>query len=82
MAVWMLENGWPITEQRALFEAGTGFTLDLQLPATADLQRAIDYVWIDYWDEGRAGHWRDTWRVGTEAPRQRALVLSETELIS
>ena len=82
MVVWMFENGGPITEQRATFEAGTGITVDLNLPAAADLQREINLVWIDYWDESRTGHWRDTWRMGTEAPHQSALVLSESELMT
>jgi hypothetical protein len=82
MVAWMLENSGPVTEQRAAFEAGTGLTVELHLPATADLQRELKLVWIDYWDEGRTGHWRDTWRIGTEPPHQSALVLSESQLIS
>lgn len=79
MIVWVVENAEMITQQWATFEAGTGFTVDLNLPL-ADLQRDFRYVWIDYWDEGRTGHWRDTWRLGTQAPHQSALVLSESQL--
>jgi hypothetical protein len=81
-AVWILGNGDPITEQRAMFEAGTGFSVDLGLPATADLRQEIRLVWIDYWDEARTGHWHDTWELGTEAPHQSALVLSESRLVT
>lgn len=78
--VWVPANAGPITEQRAAFEAGTGFTVDLGLPASASPRDEIEMVWLEYWDEGRVGRWHDTWRIATEAANQSTLVLSESRL--
>lgn len=80
MVVWVPVNSGPITEQRATFEPGTGVTVDLNLPATANLREEIEVVWLDYRDEGKVGRWRDTWRIGTEGPGQNVLVLAESQL--
>jgi hypothetical protein len=55
-AVWMLNDADPVTERIARLDPGSG--MDVALPENAEPHT----VWIEYWDDGHAGKWRDTWQ--------------------
>jgi hypothetical protein len=55
--------------------------VDLGLPASAKPEEAISMVWVEYWDERRIGHWRDTWRVGTAFHSSGRLLQADSELV-
>jgi hypothetical protein len=78
-AVWVM-NGDNHSDQTARLTE-VPFAVDLQLPETADPLEEISMVWIEYWDENRVGHWRDTWQVDTANAGQARLVLSHSELV-
>lgn len=89
--VWLLSDRDPITEHTARLEPwrpdlppGSDITLavDLQLPETANVWDELDMVWINYWDDNRAGHWQDTWRIGTEPHSRGMLLLTDSRLDS
>jgi type IV secretory pathway TrbL component len=69
--VWIASDGDPVTQRIARLDAGS--TVDVMVPEAATLNT----VWIEYWDDGRAGHWRDTW----EAKPEAGLVLTHSELV-
>ena len=86
---WMLHNGNTIADQVARLEprrpddppdAASALTVDLELPETADLTDEIRMVWIEYWDDNRVGHWRDTWQPA-EPPGQGRFVRTESTLV-
>ena len=55
-AVWMPSDGDPVTQRIARLDPGTA--ADASLPGDVELGT----VWIEYWDDARAGQWRDTWQ--------------------
>ncbi|HEV2778389.1 MAG TPA: hypothetical protein VGX25_03220 [Actinophytocola sp.] len=87
--VWLLTDRDPATAQAARLEpwrpdlppgSDLALAVDLELPETATVQDGIRMVWIEYWDDTRVGHWRDTWQVGTEPPDRGTFLLTDSRL--
>jgi hypothetical protein len=70
-AVWVLTDGEPVTDRFARLAQGS--TTEAKLPEDAKLTA----VWIEYWDDGHAGHWRDTWQPDAE----QRLELGHSDLV-
>ncbi|MGN9908447.1 hypothetical protein ACTMTJ_12955 [Phytohabitans sp. LJ34] len=86
-AVWSRPDRGPVTSRAARLESVrsdippdvvTESTVDLDVPESADPREAVSLVWIEYWDGGRVGQWRDTWEV---APDSGTLVLTDSDLV-
>lgn len=86
-AVWSRPDHGPVTSRAARLElvradippdVVTESTVDLEAPESADPREAVSLVWIEYWDGGRIGQWRDTWEV---APDSGTLVLTDSDLV-
>ncbi len=69
--VWILSDAAPVTERIHRLDPGTA--VDIKVPEGVELST----VWIEYWDDGRAGQWRDTWQVEPEG----GLALTHSELV-
>jgi hypothetical protein len=86
---WILHNGETIVDRTTRLEplrpdhppAGTALTVDLKLPETAKASDEINMVWIEYWDDRRVGHWRDTWRARTEPQSEGIFVQTDSQLV-
>lgn len=88
-AVWVLTNRGTVSDKLAHLEpqrpdtppgAAVASAVNLGIPDTADAAKEITMVWIEYWDEGRVGLWRDSWKVGTEPPNEGLLLLTDSRL--
>jgi hypothetical protein len=78
---FVLVDGDTVSETVARLAPGDApLTLTLRSAALEPL-REIDLVWLDYTDEGRVGHWRDTWRMGAEPHNFGRLTLIESHLV-
>lgn len=77
--VWMRAGHETLSEQFARIEPGATVTVDLGLPDTAAASD-VEMVWVEYWDDGRAAQWQDTWR--PDATRGAdAFVQSDSRLV-
>ncbi|MEJ3751030.1 hypothetical protein WEI85_48435 [Actinomycetes bacterium KLBMP 9797] len=81
IAVWLLSDRGPVTELVAHLAPGTEVTVDLALPAGADAWQAVEMVWIEYQDESRISHWRDTWQVTSRPDGEKVFVVSDSDLV-
>jgi hypothetical protein len=86
---WLLTDRDTVTGQAARLEPwhqdlppgpDSAIAVDLQLPQTAVVSDEIRLVWIDYWDDDRVGHWRDTWELGTEPHNRETFRLIDSSL--
>ena len=48
--------------------------------AAADPHDRLTMVWLEYWDDNRMGHWRDTWQWGT-GHQSDTLIQTDSELV-
>lgn len=87
---WILKNGSHVTDRSPRLEAWrvnvpngaeSSMTSDLGLPDSVNESEVISMVWIEYWDDRRLGHWRDTWQIDTEPHRQNIFVQLESALV-
>ena len=66
---WLLVDREIATASADRIEPGAtgGLTVDLGLPADADLAATVRMIWLEYRDAGRLGLWRDTWEIAPNA---------------
>ena len=76
MVVWQLKKGGTVVERSARLEPGSA--LDVDLPAGGDPWEETEFVWIEYWDDARIGHWRDNWQAEADDARFRQV---DSELV-
>jgi hypothetical protein len=89
MAVWLLTGGGGTRTERAAYleppvagvAPGPGLTVDLGLPEDADVAASVEMVWLEYWDAGHTGQWRDTWKVGTDPGDRGSFHQQDSELV-